>query len=408
MKILYFIHQFYPKDYTGTEKFVLHLATMMQLFGHNVKVITFDRHNGKFSKKHGDIYIHEYLYHSISVTSFRFKQFNPNQNILLENEKIHDFSQDIFCYEKPDIVHVAHVQKVGEFVSTLITLGIPYVITLTDFWLLCPNSILVTSEGNLCLGPDKGSECFMRCPQYEHQMIVNRLKIAERYLTHAQKVVAPSSFLGNIFLREYPDLNIRVIPYGMNYNNIQMNTKTYHNDQPIVIGYAGSFQYHKGVHVLINAFKKLQNDTLMLKIYGSFGLEAELRDLARGDQRIQFCGVFSEDQISEFFNSTDLLVVPSLWHENNTMIMREALSHNVPVVVSNVGGMTEMVKNGVNGFTFKVGNSEDLKRVLEKIVETPKTLNTIKNNIQFDLPITMEQEAYLYEREYRKCLSSHQ
>lgn len=408
MKILYFIHQFYPKDYTGTEKFVLHLATMMQLFGHNVKVITFDRHNGKFNKKHEDLYLHEYLYHSIPVTSFRFKRFNPHQNILLENEKIRNFSRNILCYEKPDIVHVAHVQRVGEFVNASIALGIPYIITLTDFWLLCPNSILVTSEANLCLGPDKGNECFLRCPQYEHQMIVNRLKIAERYLTHTQKVVTPSNFLGNIFLKEFPNLNLSVISYGMKYSNIQINAKMYHNNQPLVIGYAGSLNHHKGVHILINAFKRLKKDTLKLKIYGSFGMEIELRDLARSDHRIQFCGVFPEEQVSEFFNNIDVLVVPSLWHENNTIIMREALSHNVPVVVSEVGGMTETVKDGVNGFTFKVGDSKDLRNVLENIVETPGILNTIKTNIQADLPITMEQEAYLYEREYKKCLDSHQ
>jgi glycosyltransferase involved in cell wall biosynthesis len=64
--------------------------------------------------------------------------------------------------------------------------------------------------------------------------------------------------------------------------------------------------------------------------------------------------------------------------------------------------MTEIIKDGENGFVFDVGNADSLANVLEKIGEDPTILNTIKNNIIS--PPRIEEEAFEYEILYHKLL----
>jgi glycosyltransferase involved in cell wall biosynthesis len=66
----------------------------------------------------------------------------------------------------------------------------------------------------------------------------------------------------------------------------------------------------------------------------------------------------------------DLLVVPSLWFENRPLVLMEAMGAGVPVVVTHLGGMAELVEEGVNGWTFPVGDSSALAAVLSERVRT--------------------------------------
>jgi glycosyltransferase involved in cell wall biosynthesis len=82
--------------------------------------------------------------------------------------------------------------------------------------------------------------------------------------------------------------------------------------------------------------------------------------------------------------------------------MLRALAHNIPVIVPDLGGMTEIVKDGVNGFVFIPGNSDSLLKILIKIGENPALLNEIKSKIQY--PPRIEEEAFEYELLYNKLI----
>ena len=71
MKILYLVHQFYPRWYTGTEKFVLNLAAMMQVFGHKVKVAAYGFPGEmEYDKNVGGALFRSHLYKGIPVDTF--------------------------------------------------------------------------------------------------------------------------------------------------------------------------------------------------------------------------------------------------------------------------------------------------------------------------------------------------
>ncbi len=126
MKILYLIHQFYPMHYTGTEKVVLSIASMMRKMGHNVKVLTYSFYEESFyDNKEGDIIWKEFLYHGIDVLAFRHRTIPLDINTRLRDTALAGVAEIMVAREKPDIVHVGHTMRVAELVFASIKLGTP-------------------------------------------------------------------------------------------------------------------------------------------------------------------------------------------------------------------------------------------------------------------------------------------
>ena len=410
MNIVYLIHQFYPECWTGTEKFVLRVSSMIQKAGHRASVITYSIQRGAhFNKAVGDILYKEFTYEGIRVIALRHKHPTKYLNIGLGDNSMTDIAKYLLSTEKPDIIHIGHPMRVNELAIVAKSLNIPYIITLTDFWMLCPKGILIDTDGKLCIGPNGGRACIQSCPELSSSnFITPRLIATKDILFEAKKVITPSNFLGSIFKKEFNELNIEVINYGLS-RNMRKKEKVYKKGDGIVFCYAGSLNPHKGVHLLLEAFREIKAQNITLKIFGSSqnqGYINKLLDMARNDSKIEFCGVFPEREIGNLLSDIDVVVVPSLWHENRPLIMIEALSCHTPVVISNVGGMTETVKSGINGFIFQRGDRNDLRDTLKRIVNNPVILNNIRKNIKRDLLPTTEQEAYAYYKLYNEILKN--
>jgi glycosyltransferase involved in cell wall biosynthesis len=404
MKILYLVHQFYPEFYTGTEKFVYNIALMTQKFGNKVKVITYSFYEDTYyDKSIGNILSKDFIYKGIPVLAFKFNNPPYDLHFGLENKGIVEFAENVIKTEKPDIVHVGHPMRVHEFIKAAIKLNIPYIITLTDFFLMCPKIILTTS-GNLCIGPQNGITCSKMCKEFSEIYIKNRLKQAEYIFMNAQRILSPSKFVASMFKKEFSNLKVDINNHGIRYKNIKTNRRVYNkNEKQIIFGYGGSLTPHKGISVLLKAFNELNNKDIKLKIYGSGQEEYvnKLKNIVKCDDRVEFCGVFSEEQVGDILSLIDVIVVPSTCYESYSFILHEALACNVPVIVSNLGGMAEKIKDGFNGYTFEAGNYKSLKEKMEFIINNPDVLNKIKENIKRNIIIpTVEQEAYNYLKIY--------
>ena len=404
MKVVYLVHQFYPEFYSGTEKFVLNLAGMTQQAGNRVKVITYSFYEDLlYDRRRGKILCKEFIYRGIPVLAIRHTRLPEDLHHTLENEELSEIASDVISEEHPDVVHVGHPMRMGPLIRALPPLGIPYLLTLTDFFLVCPKVILTPSRQPLCTGPEQGGACGRLCPELESYYIVARLESAKKIIFGARAVFAPSVFVAGIFGREFPGLALRVAHHGLSYYRIKRNSKSYASHDRVVFCYAGSLNPHKGVHLLIEAFNAMRSGDPLLKLYGSGPDQqyvSKLKALAGKNEHVEFCGLYSEDQTGEILSNVDVVVVPSLCYENYPMTLHEALACNVPVVATNLGGMAEKIQDGVNGFLFKMGDSQELQAVLERIVKDPSVLNPLKRNIDSMVIPGIEQEAYSYSRVY--------
>lgn len=405
MKVLYLIHQFYPEYQSGTEKFVFNSAFMTQKNGNEVKVITYGFYPRNFfdHSENGFLW-KELIYQGIPVLVFQFIEQPLDLHISLEDTRSYEFAKKILLMENPDVIHVGHPMRVHQFIRAAKKLHIPIIITLTDFFLICPKVILSPTKDSLCSGPEKGLACERFCGEIDTKYIRGRLIEGRNILESANILVSPSKFLAKTFLNEMNDLQIQINNHGIRYGNVMPNQKVYSQKSSIVFGFTGYIQYHKGVHILIKAFTGIKNKDTRLYIYGpgEETLLKQLKEIAHGDDRIIFKGPFLPEQLSEIFQEIDVLVTPSIWYENYPMVLHEALASNVPVIASDLGGMSEKIKDGFNGLTFIPGNEEDLKEKMNLVLDHRELLNLYKENIKNNMIIpNVEQESYWYQRVYR-------
>lgn len=409
MKILYVVHQFYPEFSSGTEKFLLNLSTAVQRDAHFPEIVayTFVEDEGFVRKR--NLLIREYRYQGLPVTSIRHRKTPADIHFSCLNADVYKFALE-FLQRKGgyDLVHIGHPMRLASFAGAARDMSLPYIVTLTDFWMLCPKILLTTSEGTLCSGPEGGESCAGLCPEIQQAFIKDRLAHAREILTGAQAVVSPSNFLAGIFKKEMPDVDLRIIPHGMEFRHLKSNLKRYGSNETLTIGYCGVLAPHKGVHLLLKAFLELNPKNCQLKLYGSCFHEQDylryLKKMAWGDQRIQFCEPYSEQQVGDVLSDLDLLVIPSTCYENYPLVLHEALACNVPVIASNIGGMAERIEDSVNGFTFQVGDDKDLAARLKKVIDSPEILNELKQGIAKCVPPRIEEEAYMYARLYRRVI----
>jgi glycosyltransferase involved in cell wall biosynthesis len=406
MKLLYVIHQFYPEFSSGTEKFLLNLSSAMQRDGHPVHVVTYT-YQERDTRKHGDLLVREYSYRGIPVTSVRHAKIPIDINTAWSGPAIAEFANDVLGKNKPDMVHLAHPMRLGGFAEAAEKIGIPYILTLTDFWTICPKINLETSSGKLCAGPQRGDECSRSCPELEQEAVRTRLRQSSHMIENAKAVVAPSRFVASLFQAEFPRVKIAVIPHGIRPPRSLPPPRPYHTSDKLVFGYAGGLAPHKGVHVLISAFRAVTG-TAELRIYGDHFQQPDyfalLKETAGGDTRIRFCGTYSNEQLDSIFQELDILVVPSVSYETYSLSTHEALARRIPVLGARLGAIHEAVQDGNSGWTFLPGDTRDLKRKIEELVARPEQLAEMKAKLATHITPMVEEEAYLYQRIYRQHL----
>ncbi len=444
MKILYLIHEFYPAHHGGTEKFVLQLAQQMQALGHQVKIITYDQDNRRpmptvstvarwrkrfkkfvgsamrrtgllaFWAKHvtpklEPIQCYEEVYAGVPVLGFRATRLDRTQ-FHLTDPNLTAFAEALLQREAPDLIHAGYLLRNAEFIYAAQRLRIPYLITLTSFWLICPKHILVNEKQQACEGPRGGAECKSACPSFDSKGIGRRYADMQRLVAQADAIIAPSQHLATIFQREISNLALTAIPYGMDCQRLPFNGRTYPNQHPLIFLFGGRLVTEKGLQLLLTAFRHLPARHIRLHIYGDGALRAAVQQAAQLDSRIYYGGVYTNEQVGDLLNQVDVILLPSLWSENLPLIMQEAQACGVPALVSAVGGMTECVTDGVNGFTFRVGDVDDLQRKMQMIIDQPEILNAIKENMRNPKPgqyrvTSLEEEGRLYLEQYERILA---
>lgn len=125
---------------------------------------------------------------------------------------------------------------------------------------------------------------------------------------------------------------------------------------------------HKGVHLAIEALARLPDEQYTLQIVGDGPPEYEkyLRERARAlgvSHRVVFRGAVPPDQVASVYRSSDLFLLPS-YEEAFGIVLLEAMAAGVPVVASRVGGIPDVVEDGVSGKLVPPGDPEALARAI--------------------------------------------
>ena len=407
MRILFALHQFFPNHYTGTERLVLNLCKQMQRLGHTVKVLTYGITDNDGFKQNGDFLIKEYEFQGVPVISIKHRIIPQDVGFTIFNSEMEKVLENIFSKEELNILHICHPMRIGSILRVAEKRQIPTVLTLTDFWLMCPKGIAVTQKGVLCNTPEKGQKCITECyGNIWKDRLLQRADDAYEYFQSVNCIVSATNFLKQMFEFNNFSSDIKLIRFGKDYANVRRNSRKYSEKSEIIFGFLSTLLPHKGAHVLLNAFNEAKINNIKIKIYGHYFNEVDYYNTLKSsvkDERVEFCGSYNYEEMPKILDEIDILVVPSIWWENSPLILLRALAHNVPAIVSDLGGMTEVINDGENGFVFEAGNAHSLAEILRKIGEDPTTLNDMKARIRH--PPRIEEEAFEYEKLYLSLIA---
>jgi glycosyltransferase involved in cell wall biosynthesis len=391
MRILKVIHGFPPDYMAGSEVYSYHLVK--ELLKQNIETFVFTRVENEFDDNYKT---YREKYEDIDILRVN----KPKKDYLYEDkfydENIDKIFKDYLTEVKPDIVHIGHLSHLSTNIIRVIKEhNIPIVYTIHDFWLFCIKGQMINQKGEICSTPST-SNC-LACSNYvvDEQKIKNSFSHMKKMIDLIDIFISPSHTLRNFLIEQGVDSNlVKYLKYGFNNQKITYNKKVFTQKSKINFGFMGRVIPTKGIKVLVDTFRELPKQ--QLSIYGGIGAQKRFLET----DNIIFKGGYDNNIINDVLNDIDVLIVPSTWYENAPLVIQEAFLAGVPVITSNIGGMSELVEDGINGFTFEVGDSQELKVLITKIVDNPTLLNNLKNSREsvVDIEDDVKEIIKIYKR----------
>ncbi len=278
---------------------------------------------------------------------------------------------------RPDVAHVHHIfeRLTTSVLDALRRRRVPTVMTLHDYKPGCPNYrffvhgepctrclagryLEVARHG--CLEGSRWRSVAAAVDAYAGQ--------ARGLYRRVDRFVAPSAFLRDRMVEAgLPAARMRVLPNPVAAAPAPRPAP----DQPPYLVYAGRLVGEKGIDVLLAAAATLPAG-VRLRLVGS-GRRAEQVRARVAAQRlsVDLLGPLPPDQVTAQLRGATAAVLPALWEENCPMAVLEAAAQGVPVVASRIGGIPELVEDGVTGVLVPPGSAPQLSAALARLVAAP-------------------------------------
>ena len=351
--------EFPPRIIGGISTHVYHLSRALVEKGTSVRVITCDFPNAPAEEIIDGVPVSR-------VDSGRVPESNFLLWIYHLNSQMISKTTELFETERFDLIH-AHDWVVGRAAVELKNrLGLPLIST-----------IHATEIGR---GGSLDGEYRRKVRDIERLLVEQSDGIiccSNYMLDHIQYV------LGAVKTK------IRVIPNGVEasrFNNgrqPQLIPTGVSGDRKTIL-YVGRIVREKGIFTLLDAFEKLreQGKDVSLILVGEGPLKEDLaKEVLRRklNDRVKLAGFVDEKKLVSLYNSSDAFVLPS-HYEPFGMVALEAMASRVPVVVSDVGGLSEIVEDGITGVKVPASNPSTLAEGILRVLEDRELSEQLKEN----------------------------
>jgi glycosyltransferase involved in cell wall biosynthesis len=275
---------------------------------------------------------------------------------------------------RPDVAHIHNIyhQLSPSVLRPLAEHGVPTVLTMHDYKLICPSYQLL-DHGRLCeacLGGRFHHAVLRRCKDGSvGASAVVAIESTVHRLTGAYDTaglfISPSRFLAAKMAQGgvYPD-RLEVLDHFV--DTAATAPKTAPGGQVL---FAGRLAPEKGVDVLVEAVARL-GPAAELDVAGDGPERARLEALAatRAPGQVRFHGRLPKDRLLNLVRSAAMVAVPSRWYENQPMAVLEAFACGVPVVTTSLGGLPELVEPGQDGEVVAADDPEALAAALKGLL----------------------------------------
>jgi glycosyltransferase involved in cell wall biosynthesis len=218
-------------------------------------------------------------------------------------------------------------------------------------------------SGRLIINPH-GLEPFQAI-SFKEKITAIPFKLIFKYLfKHANNVISLGGNLTKI-LRKNINNSDKIVEIANAVNLPSEVTNFQKSNSPIKVLFVARFASNKGIHILLDAIEQLNKEgydkKFIFNLAGKGPLFAYYSTQKKIDN-VNYLGFISDERLSQLFSENDLFVLPTLFEGMPTVVL-EAMSYNLPIIVSNVGATANLVDE-TNGFLIPKNNVEALKKSL--------------------------------------------
>ena len=303
----------------------------------------------------------------------------------------HKEVEDLFCRLledfSPDIVHFHNIIGLSAGLPEIAKREkIRTILTLHDYWAICHKNTLINEDGLICKNFENCEKC--RSLNYgdgwERLHLRMRLDYISFQLGTIDAVISPSAYLAGIY--EQVGLfrqKIRVVSNGVDVDRFK-KVRRKESRKEVRFSFIGHLGHHKGVRTIIEALSHLSaRKRFRVNLVGEGELRSELEEMVRkiGVRKlVKFWGKVNSELIEKVYAKTDVLILPSIWPENQPVTITEAMAFSLPVIASRIGGIPELVEDEKTGYLFEAGNPQDLALKMSAFLEDPSKISEFGDN----------------------------
>lgn len=272
-----------------------------------------------------------------------------------------------------DVAHVHHLTGMStRSLAVLREFGIPVVMTLHDYWLMCPRGQMWSRREEACLQVEEArcGECLQQTFPYwtqgkdhkamargVHERALAVLQAADRLVIPSARAIGPFAALG------VAADQITVVENGVDTERLEQLPPPPCGPGPLRLCSLGTVIPSKGLHVLIEAVLRQPPGAVELHVYGnavnyhgdsSYPLRCfgQLRPKAE----VHYHGPYTTAELPGILAGVDVVCAPALWHEAFGLTVREAAAAGRPILVSRIGGLQDAVQDGQGGRVLPPGD----------------------------------------------------
>ncbi len=276
---------------------------------------------------------------------------------------------------KPDLVHVhgIHRQISPSILFEATRAGVPVVQTLHDYHPICPADVLLLGDRVACDPPHCGRVNVMPCVLYHcvhrsrRRSAIAALELTwRRWIIRYERLIdafiCPSRYMARrIANDEFPHTPMHLLP-----NAVPLVTPQGSSSDGRSFVYAGRLAHEKGLPTLLEAARLAG---VPLVVAGEGPMSDALRDSA--PPNVTFLGRLSGDAVDDLLRDCRAAVLPSECVENAPMGVLEAMMLARPVIATQMGGIPEQVRDGIEGFLVRPGDVAGLAGALSVLAGSP-------------------------------------
>lgn len=401
MKILMVNKFLYPNG--GSETYIFALGKQLQKMGHEVQYFGME-HDGRIVGNHAESYTSNMDFHTGGLQTLLY----PVKIIYSAEarKKIKAVLQDF----QPDVVHLNNINfqitpsvlyEIRAFEKKY-KRDIRIVYTAHDYQWVCPNHMMmIPATGKLCFacqGGKFGACSKNRCIHNSRMKSILGTIEADYYKWRraycmVDVIICPSAFMKrqldtDAVLREKTVLLhnfAKTAETGMTGETEEKDGMAWAKLQTKLPGryvlYFGRFSKEKGVETLLQVCKKLTDVSFVFA--GTGPLTGEISQVSN----IRNVGFVSGEALQKLIAGAEFSIYPSEWYENCPFSVMESQVYGTPMIASAIGGIPELLQDGVTGELFEAGNSVELARKIERLWQQPAICRKYRKNcknIKFD------------------------